>query len=145
MYKRNEVIKEEHLDWDKQTKDKIQKKDDKVTLSSETKKKEKKQNLISTLNKKILITPIHTIREMKETTSYMGEKITFFLLLIIFPYLLGTFLFFILMPLLAGIDLNILFLAIDFFDGVTHFIFWAIGYIILTFLGIFLILYKQRY
>lgn len=146
MYKRNEVVEEEHLEWNKKTEDTIQEKDPTVTLSPEAKHekllidKKKKNHIISIFNKKLSI-----INKTKELPSYLGEKITFFLLLIIFPYILGTFLFFILIPLLAGIDLNILFIAIDFFNWITHFLFWSIGYIILTFSGFSFLLYKARH
>ena len=139
MYKRNEVIEEEHLEWDKKTKD------TKVTSPSEVKHKKSlidkknKNHIISIFDRKTSI-----VRKIKESPSYLGEKITFFILLIIFPYILGTFLFFILIPLLVGIDFKILFVAIDFFNWITHFLFWSIGYIILTFSGFSFLIYQSR-
>ena len=146
MYKRNEVIEEEHLNWDRKSKEIVEDKDLKVTLSPKVKhdkslpNEKNKKHIISTSKRKISI-----IKETKEITSNMGEKTIFFLLLIIFPYLLGLFLFFILVPIFSGLSFNILFVVIDFSDWATHFLFWSIGYVTLTFLGISLVLYKPRH
>jgi len=143
MYKRNEVVEEEHLNWDKKSKELVEDKDLKVTLSPKVKhekslpNEKNKIHITSTSKRKLSI-----IKETKEITSNMGEKTIFFLLLIIFPYLLGLFLFFILVPIFSGLSFNILFVVIDFFDWATHFLFWSIGYVTLTFLGISLVLYK---
>jgi len=106
----------------------------------EQKPEKKKKNIILPSEKKISIT-----RKTKEASSYIGEKITFFFLLTIFPYILGTFLFFILIPLWTGIDFKILLLAIDFLDWITHFLLWSIGYIMLTFSGFSFLLYQLRH
>ncbi len=104
------------------------------------KDEKKKEVQFTTPDKKISIRS-----EPEESPTYLGEKTIIFLLLIISPYLLGTFLFFLLIPLLTDIDIDILFLAIDFFDWVSYFLFWTIGYMVLTFSGFSFLVYKSRH
>lgn len=85
----------------------------------------------------------HLMNSPKAVPSLMVEKMTITLFLTLFPYLLGMVLFFIIIPLLFGVDFSVLFLATDFIDWLTHFIFWSIGYIILTFTGISFILSRR--
>lgn len=105
----------------------------------EPKPEKKKKNIVLPSEKK----PI--IEETKEAIFYIDEKVTFFFLFTIFPYILGTFLFFIVIPLWTGIDIKVFFLSIDFLDWVTHFLLWSIGYITLTLSGFSFLLYQLRH
>ena len=87
---------------------------------------------------------IKKIKKTINSSSNISEEFIFFLIVTMTPYIIGLISFFVLILLLTGININILFSAIDFFDWVIHFLFWSIGYMAFTFLGVAFIIYKHE-
>lgn len=83
MYKRKEVIEEEHLDWEKKPKDTVQQKDFKGTLESEAKHKKLLLNKESGFKNKSDI-------EHNVMTYFNGNEYLWLgLIVLIVPYLVG--------------------------------------------------------
>jgi len=108
MYKRNEDIEEEHLKWDKKTKDIVQEKDVKVTLPPEVKPEilliDKQSNVM--------------------TFFYKYEYLSLGLIILILPYLVGLLFNFVLFYIYSGITLDKVFI-IEKEHNILEF--WTIG------------------
>ena len=100
MYKRNEVIEEEHLEWNKKSKDIVQEKDLKVTLPAEVKPK------------KLLINEESSSENKSDKQSsimtffYKYEYLSLGLIILILPYLVGLLFNFVLFYIYSGTTLN---------------------------------------
>jgi len=130
MYKRNEVIEEEHLEWDK-TKDIVQEKDVKVTLPHEVKPE-------------ILLIAEESSFENKSdkqsnvmTFFHKYEYLSLGLIILILPYLVGLLFNFVLFYIYSGITLDKVFIiekehnifefwTIGIYTFVTSWIIWII-------------------
>ena len=95
---------------------------------------------------------IHIIRKnsilvstYKKTTSYLNEELTLLFLFTILPYILGALISFLLIPLWAGVGFGTLLMATDFSDWSTHFIFWSVGYLALSFSSITFLLVRNHH
>jgi len=86
----------------------------------------------------------YIVSRANDTTSYISEEISFLLILIIVPYIIGAILLVLFIPILAGVNVGILLKATDLFDWSIHFLFWSVGYIVLSFLGILILLGIKR-
>ncbi len=133
MYKRDEVVEEEHLDWDKKTKETIQEKDVKVTLSSEA----KHENLV--LNEESKVENKSDIQNNVMTFFMKYEYLSLGLIILILPYLVGLLFNFVLFYIYSGITLDKVF---NIEKKQNIFELWSIGAYTFVTLGIIWILLK---
>lgn len=135
MYKRKEVIVEEHLDWDDHSKDKIQEKNLKVTLPHDAKHKQLLTHKESGFQNK---------PEIKhKVTNYIDENEPLWLLglgILIVPYLLGLLINIVLFYIYSGISLGEVF-SIEKQYKIWEL--WSIGAYTFVTLGIILILLQM--
>ena len=118
MYKRNENIKDENLDWDDESKDEIQEKNIKVTLEPEVKseklspKKEISFEIMSDKKSHIM------------TLFHKYEYVSLGLIILVLPYLVGLLFTFVLFYIYSGITLDKVFI-IEKEHNILEF--WTIG------------------
>lgn len=104
MYKRKEVIEEEHLDWDDHPKDKIQEKNLKVTLPHDAKHKQLLTHKKSRFqNKPEIKHKVSTYIDGNEPMWLLGLSI------LIIPYLVGLLFNILLFYIYSGISLDKIF------------------------------------
>jgi hypothetical protein len=100
MYKRNEVIEEEDLEWNKKTKDTVQENDLEVTLPPEVK------------HEKLLIDEESSFENQSDKQSnvmaffYKYEYLSLGLIILILPYLVGLLFNFVLFYIYSGTTLD---------------------------------------
>ena len=133
MYKRKEVVEEEHLEWDKKTKETIQEKNVEVTLPPKVKHKE------------LLIDEESSFENKSDKQSnvitffYKYEYLSIGLIILILPYLVGLLFNFVLFYIYSGITLDKVF---NIEKKHNIFELWSIGAYTFVTLGIIWILLK---
>jgi len=135
MYKRKEVIEDEHLDWDDHSKDKVQENNLKVTLPHDAKDKQLLTHKENGFQNK---------PEIKhKVTTYIDENEPVWLLglgILIVPYLVGLLFNIVLFYIYSGISLGKVF-SIE--KEYKVFELWSIGAYTFVTLGIIFILLQM--